>query len=73
MEAEDMFCEIEKLFLIAIGLDHLLEANYSHLIGPPGPARKHTLSTLVSGVIALREGLEALAMAEVADGQEAGA
>ena len=64
MDALDLFCTPEKLFLIAVGLDKLLEDNYSVLIHDTGCARKRTLCALVTGVAELRRDLETLAMSD---------
>ena len=64
MDAPDLFVTLEKLFLIAKGLDKLLEDNYSVLIHDTGCARKRTLCTLVTGVAELRRDLETLAMSD---------
>lgn len=64
MEALNLFCTLEKLFLIAKGLDELLVDNYSVLIHDTGCARKRTLCAIITGVSELRRDLEALAMSD---------
>lgn len=64
MDALNLFLTLEKLFLIAKGLDDLLEDHYTDLMNEPGRLHKRTVSTLVRGVAELRRDLEALAMAD---------
>lgn len=64
IDALNLFCTLEKLFLIAKGLDELLEDNYSILIHDTGRARKRTLCAVITGVSELRRDLEALTMAD---------
>lgn len=64
MKALDLFVTLEKLFLIAKGLDKLMEDNYSVLINDTGCARKRTLCAVITGVSELRRDLEALAMSD---------
>lgn len=64
MEALNLFCTLEKLFLITVGLDKLLEDNYADLICGAGCLRRRTLSTLASGVSELHHSLEAFVMAD---------
>ena len=42
MEALNLFCTLEKLFLITVGLDKLLEDNYADLICGAGCLRRRT-------------------------------
>lgn len=64
MDSLDLFCTLEKLYLIAVGLDKLLEDNYPVLLHDTGCARKRTLCTLVTGISELRRDLETLAMSD---------
>lgn len=64
MDALNLFLTLEKLFLIAKGLDDLLEDHYADLMNEPGRLHKRTVSTLVCGVAELRRDLETLAMAD---------
>lgn len=64
MDAPDLFVTLEKLFLIAKGLDKMLEDNYTILINDTGCARKRTLCAIVTGVAELRRDLETLAMSD---------
>lgn len=47
MDALNLFCTLEKLFLIAKGLNELLVDNYSILIHDTGCARKRTLCAII--------------------------
>ena len=64
MDALDLFVTLEKLYLVARGLDKILEDHYSDLIHDTGRLRKRTLCILISGVSELRRNLEALAMSD---------
>lgn len=62
MDSLDLFCTLEKLYLIAVGLDKLLEDNYPILLHDTGCERKRILCTIVTGISELRCDLETLAM-----------
>lgn len=64
MDALDLFVTLEKLYLIAKGLNKLLEDEYSTLNTGSGCARKRVLCTVVTGVSELHHDLEALAMSD---------
>ena len=70
MQRIDFFNTIEKLYLIARSLDELLAENYGTLIHDTGVARDRLLNLTQAGVIEMRRGLEALALADPKDFDE---
>ena len=64
MDAPDLFCTLEKLYLISQGLDRLLEDHFTDINHDNGQLHKRSLCVRVSGIAELRLGLEALAMAD---------
>lgn len=64
MEPINFFLTVEKLFLIARGLDDILMDSYALLRHGSSTEKGRILDAVVAGVSELRKGLEDMVMAE---------